>query len=169
MSAQTAKTAHAAKTVSPISVANYLLKRAEDNGDDMSSYKLKKLVFICHGWHLGLFGVPLVNEAAEARLGGPAFPKLNRAARKNGKFEVTRPIEDDGEYSFTKGQKQLLDLVYDANKTRDGLQLAWQIYKDGTPWDQVWDEGGGWKKKIPDATIRAYYLERINAERNKTR
>ena len=62
-------------THSPISVANYLLKK---NGG-MQQLKLLKLVYLCHAWHLGILGAPLVNEEAEARSYGPVFPSLDRA------------------------------------------------------------------------------------------
>ena len=37
------------KTVTPISVANALLKKDKD----LDQLKLMAMVYLCHGWHLG--------------------------------------------------------------------------------------------------------------------
>ena len=42
----------------------------------MTQMKLHKLTYIAHGWHLAIFGEPLVADAAEAWDNGPVFPLM---------------------------------------------------------------------------------------------
>ncbi len=47
-------------------VANYFLKKAAAEGVTLDPMKLQKLVYIAHGWHLGLLGAPLLRSPIEA-------------------------------------------------------------------------------------------------------
>ncbi|WP_184090282.1 type II toxin-antitoxin system antitoxin SocA domain-containing protein [Sphingomonas xinjiangensis] len=46
--------------------------------------QLLRLVYIAHGWSLGLLNEPLVNEEPEAWQHKPVFPAVYRAFRKFG-------------------------------------------------------------------------------------
>jgi len=45
-----------------LAVANYLIGKAHSEGDRITVMKLLKLVYIAHGWSLGLTGKPLIGE-----------------------------------------------------------------------------------------------------------
>ena len=76
-------------TYSTQDIANYFLQKGEKD-PTMTPMKLIKLVYIAHGWNLGLTGKPLVSEDAEAWKYGPVFPSLYNKYRgfKDGKIKV---------------------------------------------------------------------------------
>jgi len=62
---------------SSISVAKYLLdNKEEDSGPSFSPMKIIKLVYIAHGWMLGINGLPLMKDPIEAWRYGPVIREL---------------------------------------------------------------------------------------------
>ena len=149
-----------ATTHSPISVANYLLKK---NGG-MDRFKLNKLVYLCHAWHLGGFGAPLVNEEAEAWEYGPIYPDLYRQTKKYGDYLVETPVGNGAVAKLGTYQKRMVDVVYNAYRHLHGIQLMRMSHQVGTPWNVVRGENPGIYAKIPNTIIQNYYEERVNAE-----
>jgi uncharacterized phage-associated protein len=64
-------------------VANTFLEFAETEGRTLTNTKLQRLVFLAHGFHLGINGedFPLVREAFVASDEGPVVPELDSALR----------------------------------------------------------------------------------------
>ena len=56
-------------------VANEFLKLADKDNDTLTPMQLLKLVFIAHGWCLGLLGRHLIKDSIEAWQYGPVIPK----------------------------------------------------------------------------------------------
>ena len=149
----------AAKAVSPLAVANYLLKK---NGG-MTQLKLLKLVYLCHGWSLGFFDESLVNEEAEAWPYGPIFPSIYRQTRGSGKKPVKFPLGDGEVAQLTKKQAELVDMVYDNYGDLSGNQLMFMSHRKGTPWHKVWVNGKTNDAPIPNTLIHQYYEAKVNA------
>ena len=147
------------QALNPISVANYLLKK----GDDLTPLKLIKLVYLCHGWHYGIFGTPLLNEEPEAWRYGPVFPKLYQEVKGYVASPVPGLINGGTNDTLTKQQIKLIDMVYDAYKECNGMELTRRIHQRGTPWDRVWKKGNGINAKISHDLIKEYYEELVNA------
>ena len=57
-------------------VANWFIRLAHELGDPITNLKLQKLVYYAQAWHLGLYGEPLIPDAFEAWVHGPAIPSL---------------------------------------------------------------------------------------------
>lgn len=142
-----------AKTVSPISVANYLL----ENGNGLDQLKLIKLVYLCHGWHLAVFGKPLVNEGAQAWPYGPVFPSIYRATNGNGKSPIKYRLGDGKPANLSAKQKKLVGLVLKKYKPLSGVELMRMSHKEGTPWDKVWIKHGDDRAEIGDDLIQRHY------------
>ena len=164
-----------AKTHSPISVANYLLKKdknANGKGDGTEILKLIKLVYLCHAWHLGIHNQPLVDEVAEAWPYGPIFPSIVAAGRKFLPGAIKQPLGDGQVAEFTNSQQEIVDRIYDQYGRLDGVTLMRRSHIPGTPWDKTWTKGLVWYKPwnlwrdppedtpIPNDLIRRYYGER---------
>jgi hypothetical protein len=47
-------------------VGNWLLDRAEEQGESLTAMKLQKLAYVSHGWHLAVFDEPLTHDPVEA-------------------------------------------------------------------------------------------------------
>ncbi|MCC7437458.1 MAG: DUF4065 domain-containing protein [Armatimonadetes bacterium] len=72
-------------------VGNSFLDIALKDGTALTPMKLLKLVYIAHGWHLGIMGKPLISDEVQAWKYGPVIPKLYSRAlslRNSGNMEI---------------------------------------------------------------------------------
>ena len=156
-------------------VANAFLDIAREHGATLTPLKLQKLVYIAHGWSLGLTNSPLVaDEHPEAWQYGPVFPGLYHEFKEFGKgpiskkatelnfggpglaFDVVEPevLHDD------KLTWSLLRRVWDQYGKFGGIGLSELTHKAGTPWEQIWSQSRGIKNAdIPDSLIQEHYKQ----------
>ena len=73
------------RTYDPIAVANFFIQKSIETGLEVTPMKLLKLVYIAHGWSLGLFGEPLIDEAVVAWTYGPVIPDLYKVLKDYGR------------------------------------------------------------------------------------
>ena len=157
-------------------VANAILQIAEQHGASISPLKLQKLVYISHGWNLGLTGQPLiVDELAEAWQYGPVFPSLYQEFKQFGRgpikglatdlaiaddwnFEVVKPqIPDDDTFAW-----QLLRKVWNEYGKFGAIALSDLTHKAATPWDQTREKSGGIKNAdIKNDLIEDHYKQLV--------
>jgi len=152
----------------PISVANYFIQKAQNEGNELTPMKLIKLVYISHGWHLGLKDSPLIGEKVQAWQYGPVIESVYRAFRSYSSSIITSLYYDSNLERYTLPNQDnwaFLDKIWDVYKNYDGLQLSTLTHQKGTPWDQVWNHNNGKHKVgafIPDDLIKDYYLKKAN-------
>lgn len=151
-------------------IANYFIREhGPDPASDLTLMKLVKLVYLSHGWHLGVYGVPLLDENAEAWQYGPVVPSVYHAAKHFGKRPITTllPVEFGSSQRSVDDFPQIqgfLDLMWDEYGQYSGLQLSALTHREGTPWDITWNKLGGKHSRavqIPDNLIAEYYMEKI--------
>ena len=152
-------------------IANYFL---EKHGEaKISPLKLQKLVYISHGWHLGLFDEPLVDdEYAEAWQYGPVFPSLYYEFKEFGSDPVDRLAKDYSGPNFDSVMPkiksvdtlvpELLSKVWEGYGHLTAIQLSALTHAQGTPWYKTWHGKPGWRNlHISNDEIKAYYKERV--------
>lgn len=151
----------------PLSIANYFIAKSLVDGVDMTPMKLLKLIYIAHGWHLALNdGEPLIDEAVEAWQYGPVVPSVYHEFKEYGNTPIRKlsTIYNNRSHVLTpvisNDKKEFLDKIWEVYKKYDGLELSTLTHQKGTPWDIVWNDLGGNKKKsvqIPDKLIEEHY------------
>lgn len=132
----------------------------------MRAPQLMALVYIAHGWYLGLTGTPLINEAPEAWEIGPVIPSLydllkiygsnDPIREKISKPEASTSLEPPSESEVTK----FLHGVWEAYGTFSDSQLTTLTTKEGTPWFTTWmGEGKNYRVgvDIPERLIQEHY------------
>lgn len=62
--------------VSPIAVANWLLKLSWAENKPITQMKMQKMLYFAHGWHLALLDKPMMNEVVQAWQYGPVFESV---------------------------------------------------------------------------------------------
>ena len=72
-----------------IAIANWFLDRAFSGGDSLTPMKLQKMVYIAHGWSLGLSDNSLIHDAVEAWKWGPVIRSVYREFRDFGAETIT--------------------------------------------------------------------------------
>ena len=154
-------------TYSPFAVAKFFLQEAGPE-DNMTPMKLIKLVYIAHGWHLGLFRAPLIAERAQAWKYGPVVPSVYDQYKRFGRDPIPGGEAHDIASEIEPGDartRQLLATIWARYGGYDGLQLSTLTHQKNTPWYQVWHEQGGKDRlsvPIPNDLIQAHYQEIIS-------
>lgn len=160
-------------TQSAITVAEYMLCH---NQYALTSLHLNKLVFLSHGWNLGLRGKPLISEQIQAWKLGPVIPSLYHAYKTYGEGAI-EPREHLG--AGTDGSKfnQIKDALFTRLDNEErciidqvlehyGDWPAWDLvnltHENNTPWDKYYDPDE-YYTVIPDYEIEKYY-QRIKNE-----
>ncbi|MEO6096735.1 MAG: type II toxin-antitoxin system antitoxin SocA domain-containing protein [Fibrobacteria bacterium] len=149
-------------------VANYFLGKAEAEGEKLSPMKIQKLVYFAHGWHLAIYGRPLIDEEIQAWQYGPVIRSLYHEFKEYGnssilgkaseweiKFPMIKNITpgiDDAE------TMSLLDRVWEVYKKYSAVQLSNLTHITGSPWEKTWGATGAPKNTpIPNELIAGYF------------
>ena len=101
---------------SPKQIADYFLSKHSADGN-ITPMKLIKLVYIAHGWHLGVTGNPLFENKVFALKYGTFIHKLYFAIRMFGSDSVDPYVfKLYSEKKPTEETKQFLDKIWNKYK-----------------------------------------------------
>ncbi len=163
------------KRVDSKAVANYFLDLAAERGEKLTQMKLQRLVYLAHGWQLGLTGSPLLNEAIQAWSYGPVVRSLYKAfedagdgpiIEKAAEFvperipEIRIPDLNESADPEAGSVRRLLTRIWNVYGELSGIQLSKLSREAGTPWDRVHNKHSGSIPKyetIPDEWIKEYF------------
>ena len=142
-------------------VANALIERANQENQPLTPMQIIKLVYICHGWMLGLYGRPLIRQSVEAWRYGPVVSALYQGLRQYGDTHVRQPIStDDGQ--FDEYEADLISQVWEKYKHLTGISLSRLTHAPGTPWHTIWNMQGQ-NSIIPQDLIEEHYARKARA------
>lgn len=136
----------------PNVLANYLLAMAEHDGRTLVPDQLIKLVYLCHGWTLGLLHQPLIGEDIEAWRTGPAIRRLHREVG-DGPHPVERRLPAPESDTLNSDELRIVTQVYEQYAGLTPVSLASRTLTQGTPWDIAWRRHG------PEAIIAKDLIE----------
>ena len=129
--------------------------------------KLIKLVYIAHGWHLGLTGEPLLTEPIQAWKFGPVVESIYHAFKHFGNAHI--PKDAQVQWAALRNPDRIepfLDRVWDAYSKYTGGQLSTITHMPDTPWSLVYKDGQR-GLVIPDEIIRQHYKVKADASRSR--
>jgi len=122
-----------------------------------------KLVYLCHGWMLGLHGQELISDDVEAWQYGPVIPSLYHAMKHYRASPVTSTLEQPvDEPEFSAEEVDLIRQVFEQYGDYTGPQLSTITHKSGSPWHQIWNSSDD---EIPNPIIRAHYEELASGDK----
>lgn len=122
-------------------VANRFLELADADGRALTPMQVLKLVYIAHGWDLGLYGRPLIDQPVEAWQYGPVIRDVYAAMKGFGGGAVIGPLPlsyGARAESLSKNEDELVKRVYDLYGKMSGVQLSKITHMQGTPWQQTY-------------------------------
>jgi len=128
--------------------------------------QLQKLVYIAHGFCLGLLDEPLIGGQPEAWQYGPVFPTLYRTLRHYGSGEVTDLLSTKEQVTDPR-QIEVIQGVWQGYGHLSGPQLSSLTHKVGSPWETCRD--GTFGAVIPDAVIKQHYKNLLAGTDNGVR
>jgi uncharacterized phage-associated protein len=137
---------------SSLAIANEFIRRAE-GVRPLTHMQLQKLVYLAHGWSLGAFDEPLIEDDVEAWDFGPVIRRLYDALRRYGRSFITKRIHwgDDTLFRFDNGEEAtaeltddergIIDLVWTKYGHYPAFKLSALTHQDGTPWTETYTFG----------------------------
>ena len=84
-------------SVSALSVADVILWARRVFGLPTTNLDLNKLVYLCHGWTLGVHGKPLIADRVEAWRYGPVIPAIYHEYKLFGSDNIDIEVEEPGD------------------------------------------------------------------------
>ncbi|WP_349630456.1 Panacea domain-containing protein [Bradyrhizobium iriomotense] len=135
------------------SIANYLLEQCGARGG-LDPLQTIKLTYIAHGFHLGFYDDPLIEDDVEAWKYGPVVRPVYSMV-PYGSSKVTQPITFERP-NLSPRDKGLVDAIIQNYAGLSGLYLSSLTHRPGTPWAITWERFGQ-NAVIPRELIRDHY------------
>jgi uncharacterized phage-associated protein len=142
---------------SSAAVANRFLELADEAGDALTPMQLLKLVYLAHGWMLGLYGRPLISDDVQAWQYGPVIPKLYNAVRRYKSQPVTERLSAF-DTQFGAAEDDIIRQTYERYGHKTGPALSRLTHQPGGPWEAVY-EPGRFGMVIPNDIIEDHYRQ----------
>lgn len=144
---------------SALQVANRILALGRDKELSFTQMQLLKLVYIAHGWMLGAYDEPLINDEIQAWKYGPVIPDLYSKIKIFGASEITVQSLTNGQNDiFTEDEIDTLTFTLEAYGDFSAAKLSQITHMPNTPWSAIYNENG-WAEQIPDKLIKQHYKE----------
>jgi uncharacterized phage-associated protein len=142
---------------SSLAVANRFLELAQASGKTLTPMQLLKLVYLAHGWMLGLQGRPLISDDVEAWQYGPVIPKLYNAIRHFKSDPVAGPLRGDSD-ALDETEADIVRQTFEIYGSKTGPALSRLTHMPGGPWGMVY-ERGKFGTDIPNDIIEDHYRQ----------
>ena len=121
-------------------IANRFLELAEAKGDTLTPMQLLKLVYIAHGWMLGLYGRPLIRDDVQAWQYGPVIPRLYSSIRQFRSNPVVGPVANVRE-DLDVSEESIIRQTFEGYGDMSGPALSRMTHAKNTPWDVTYEPG----------------------------
>lgn len=138
-------------------IANRLIDLARQRGETLTPMQLIKLVYIAHGWMLGLYRRPLIRDEVQAWQYGPVIPRLYNAVRSY----RSQPVEQDlncPTENIDAAAENIVSQVFERYGHLSGPALSRLTHAGGTPWDLTYIPGS-FGIVIPNDIIEDHYAQ----------
>lgn len=160
---------------SAVAVANFFVVRAQrESVRDMIAQKLHDLVYLAHGWRLGVVGKPMISTPVNAHRDGVFAPELREAGawgnrRIDQLIAVTRidekrgmMVEQTPEVPPSDPAVPTLEWIWKAYGKQEPFEVSRVTRHAGGPWDLIWNDEertDDEAKLIPNGTMRLWFRE----------
>ncbi|GGB08112.1 Panacea domain-containing protein [Puia dinghuensis] len=125
-------------------IAYAFVKRGIKEGKPVTQMKLQKMVYFAHGYHLAMYGAPLIEEEFEAWKYGPVIPSIYRRYQLYGSEEINdlELIFDVSDLetallNLSYEAHDAIDYTWEATKNLSAVQLSAWTHKAGSPWAEA--------------------------------
>ena len=148
--------------VPAMTVALYILGQRHKLGQPTTPLDLIKLTYLSHGWHLGIYGIPLIEETVQAWPYGPVVPIVYERFKsyRGNRIDI---VPEDNSDELHDRQRGVIDATLEAYANYDSWSLSAITHKPGTPWYQV--HNSGFPQPIPNDMIQQHYAELYSRDR----
>jgi uncharacterized phage-associated protein len=143
-----------------LAIANYFYYRSRAEGFDIDPLKMQKLLYFANGWHLAVYGKPLIREPIRAWQYGPVIESVYHAFKGYGARSISEPFDPEN-----------FEIPPDDFETREFLNRVWANYGGYTgvelsnlshdpdgPWAEAMNSSRFGSPRISDASMRDYFI-----------
>ncbi|MEZ5657797.1 MAG: DUF4065 domain-containing protein [Burkholderiaceae bacterium] len=146
-------------------VARRILEACAEHGDSsVTPMQLIKLTYIAHGYMLGVFGEPLLDEPVEAWQYGPVVRSVYDAVKKYQSSPV-KEVQVDHEVEFSEREQKVIGVVAKKYCGFSGVVLSAATHQPGSPWRITWDEYGR-NATISNDIIEQFYAKLVRQSKH---
>ena len=150
-----------------LAVAQFILNRCKSGGDRaVTPMQLIKLTYIAHGYMLGKFGMPLLDESIQAWKYGPVVPSVYHAV-KGYKSAPVPYVPGAPDWTFTNEEMSVMDAVAKNYGTITGISLSAATHQPGTPWHTTW-KAEEQNTSISNDLIEYFYSELLQKKEHSS-
>ena len=143
-----------------IFIAEHILWRRDRDNITTSPMQLLKLVYLSHGWMLGVYEKELIKDRIEAWQYGPVIPQLYHLYKVYGGDNIVERGIDHSEDIGDEKYIGLVNRVLGFYKGYSAVRLSSITHENNSPWDlTVRRVGIG--AVIDNDLIREYYTKYI--------
>jgi len=139
-------------------VANEFLDLAEASKNPLTQIKLMKLVYLAHGWSLGLDRGPLFNDKVQAWKFGPVIPSIYHEFKDCGGGPISHRAEAFGT-KLSDEERELVRRVWEVYGKYSAYQLSNMTHDPDGPWSKTYDSSAK-DVVIPNDAIQAYFAQK---------
>lgn len=152
-----------------LSVANWFLQKAQDEGKHLTLMQVMKLVYFAHGWNLAIQDDALISENFEAWRFGPVVSSLYHLGKIHGSHPINGLLIDTwtGKSempTLDSVESTILDAVWTSYGHRGAFELSAMTHEKGSPWWKTYEEDGGKNKPhavISNELIKHYFVSKL--------
>lgn len=144
-------------------IAYAFVQKGIAEGIFVTQMKLQKLVYFAHGYHLAIYGEPLLKDNIQAWQFGPVVPKIYQEYKLYGSRPITDTdllmTGDSKQYSLAQLNRDAIstiDYTWEALKHVSAAQLSNWTHKEESPWFKYYSPGS-FDVVIPDEDIQDYF------------
>ena len=144
-------------TTKSLSAAQYILEKSREMGcTSLTPMHLIKLAYVAHGWMLGIYGRPLLDEDVQAWQYGPVVPSIYHRLKGFRSAPVPAVPQAQPGYPFSAQERQILDYVATQYSRFPATALSAATHQPGTPWSLTWSREGK-NAPISNDVIAGFY------------
>ena len=135
------------------------------SGRDTTPLHIVKLVYLCHGWMLGLKNQPLIDEPIVTGRYGPIVQSVFDEYKRFGDGPIVGVKGVDHTADLSDLESSVLTFVHMIYEDYADTELSAMTHEPETPWSEVYhNEGLG--VEIPQKMIADHYAKMIVDIRN---
>src|SRR3954471_5859372 len=117
-------------------IAKWFIHRAHADGEYLTQMKLQKLVYIAHGWRLGVYGKRLITDEVEAWKWGPVIRSLYREYADFGSQPITGLLRS-AKPLVSKSAESIMEKVWEVYRRYTASELSLLTRQPDTPWSNA--------------------------------
>jgi uncharacterized phage-associated protein len=142
-------------------VANHFIRLSKETNDLLTPMQILKLVYLAHGWMLGLYGRPLISQNVMAWKYGPVIVDVYHSLKSFRATDVDREIVSPVNGTLGELEADLVTKIYNAYKDWNGIELSNLTHRPDSPWSVTVDKSG-LDSVISNDLIQDYFKKLAN-------